>query len=423
MDSLKKLLGDLLSHRQYADQIALAQEKFAFKPYVQRWYTLQKYLPLVRWLLALFSILTGFAFLFYHLGVAFHFLVSALLSAGILVVLELCKSQFWEEAFTELYTHRRLSLLALLALITLGLSVFLSLHGAKQLYEVLDQSLTLEQQTFQQKRDSLAQHFDQRIQNEKAELAAFQESVSWQGKINVENSTIQQVINLYTTQLDSLASQKQTALTDLKIAHQQALLSLQSDRQFDLWFWLSLSLAVELGVIACLWFRIYYQYRVQLEVYLVNQNPSYEVDAQTLEKFARNLLLHQQPLSPLTDPQAHHQIGFARKEKTTAPPEAEKSTQPEAEQKPATRPELKPDLKLDVNKHRDFTYEEEQQRLQYIELQNYLEKYAKVVDCINQGMSYAKIIRACGVSKSTILNVKRCLRNLHSAQITMNERN
>ena len=54
----------------------------------------------------------------------------------------------------------------------------------------------------------------------------------------------------------------------------------------------------------------------------------------------------------------------------------------------------------------------------FVELQGFLRKYANVVKCIEAGLSNKQVAKQCGVSKTTVHNVKRCLRNLNSTHLT-----
>ena len=63
MTKLAKVFEDLQQNARYQGLLSRAQQTFAFKTFLERWYSFYQFIPFFRWLLALFSLITGSAFL------------------------------------------------------------------------------------------------------------------------------------------------------------------------------------------------------------------------------------------------------------------------------------------------------------------------------------------------------------------------
>jgi hypothetical protein len=150
--------------------------------------------------------------------------------------------------------------LALFALAFFGLSVFLSVNGAKEIYKQLDTKTSTHQTTINHKTDSIRSYFDNQIATERKALDDFKNSVSWQGKININDKAVANSLTSYQTRIDNLLNDKTNALKSLESLASLELSSIQQKTGFEIEFWFWLSIGIEFSILLCLWFLVFFAY-------------------------------------------------------------------------------------------------------------------------------------------------------------------
>jgi hypothetical protein len=378
---LHQLYHDLLRRADLQREVAQAKEQFAFKPFLVEYRPLRKFLSFARWLLACFSIATGFGCLFFLLFPTLPSWLAGLLATAGLLLIEWLKHLLGTVGFRQYYRTTGFPWVGVPALAIVTLSIGLSLQGVQRLHKVADRSEAQLTHSYQQQRDSLQQHYEALIAQQKKALTDFQASVSWRGKINLHNPTTARTIDRMNAELQKVSKHRQQAEVGLETDYQQERQRLQSQHHFDRWAWLLLSALVEAAILACLWFGVYYAYRVQKEATILAKGKTYSITPEALQEFAGLVLQQGAGMTHLL-PEVEHQEGIGFK---TTPRDTSNAKKPE-------NGGLNPGVKGVQSE------------------KTYLARYAKVVEALEQGASNRQVVERCGVSLSTVHNVKRCMR-------------
>jgi hypothetical protein len=388
MENLRKIYQEIQDQEKFRAVVSDAKARFEVKPFVQENYNLKKIVSLLRPVLSVFSIITGFGFLAYQFANALNFFVSAVFAVVLLVFLELLKGEFSQLAFKRFFVKSNNSglnySLLFFALVFFALSVFLSVNGVKELYKQLDKSEIDFKANHQVQKDSLIKSFDSRIEAEKTALLVFKNSVSWQGKINITDKTVANSIASYTAKIDSLEADKRQAITGFTNLSDKELNNLEAKNGFNLSFWFWLSLGIELLIILCLWFDVWFAYRTAKEAELFGghyfDNYKFDVSA-ALQSFVRFTNTYQAPTLLESSENSNKNLVTA---KTETPSDA-----------PASGVTFSQDKKQIFIEH------------------PYLKKYSEVAKGIINGMTFEQIEATYKVSAPTISNVSNLLQDLN----------
>jgi hypothetical protein len=262
MQNLRKIYETELQKKGLHSEIEKANQAFEVKPFVQEFLKLKQLVSFLRPCLSVFSIVTGFGFLYYQFGAYLNLYVAVVLALVLLVGIELIKGELSTLAFKRTYIRANgLSfVLALFALAFFGLSVFLSVNGAKEIYKQLDTKTSTHQTTINHKTDSIRSYFDNQIATERKALDDFKNSVSWQGKININDKAVANSLTSYQTRIDNLLNDKTNALKSLESLASLELSSIQQKTGFEIEFWFWLSIGIEFSILLCLWFLVFFAY-------------------------------------------------------------------------------------------------------------------------------------------------------------------
>lgn len=390
---IQKLYGDLLKRHQMQKEVAEAKRQFEFKPFLLEYMPLKKLATFARWGLSCFSIATGFGCLYHVLGGALPLWLSAALSVGLLLFVELLKSFLSASGFRQWYGANRFPLVALPALAAFGLSVFLSMQGVQMLYKDLDNGKAELMALQAAQLDSINSHYGSEVARAEKALSDFRASVSWKGKINIHNPTTAQTIDRYGAEIQALRNEQRQRLTEVGAVHQKGIGEAEAQSGFNLLMWVCISVCVEFSILGCLWFLVYYAFRVTKEAEVMAGGERYTVNISDLRTFADTVLGYGQGLPlPIAEAEKTREIGF-RPGGTSGGLRSAPDT--------ASKEGLNPDL----NGVQGVTEKER-------ELRAFLAKYEHVVQEIERGSSNKETVQNCGVSLSTVHNVKRCLRSL-----------
>lgn len=387
MENLRKVYQAIQENEKFREVVASAKARFEVKPFVEENYNLKRLMQFFRPVLSVFSIVTGFGFLAYQFAYALNFIVSAVFAVILLIFLELLKSEVSQLTFKRFFTrsnHSGLNYsLLFFALVFFGLSVFLSVNGVKELYKQLDKSEIDFKAQNQAQRDSLLKSFDARIEVEKNALNSFKNSVSWQGKINVNDKTVANSIASYTAKIDSLEADKRQMITAFNLQSAKQLNSLEAQNGFNLAFWFWLSLGVEFLIILCLWFDTWYNYRTAQEAdfFTNHYQGSFTLDMPTLQSFIRlsNPYQNQSPALLGSIENLNLNTPTAKAETTATPSGA------------------------------TFTGDKKQIFIEH----PYLKKHSEVAKGIINGMTFEQIENAYKISQPTISKVSNLLQDLN----------
>ncbi len=275
MKDLRKIYETELQRTGLHSEIEKAKEAFEVKPFVQEFLKLKQLIVVLRPALSVFSIITGFGFLFYQFKDYLNIYVAVVIAIALLVGIELVKAEPSTLAFKRAYIRASALTfaLALFAIAFFGLSVFLSVNGAKEIYKTLDTKTTDFKTAHQTKRDSIANAYDTQIKAEKDSLQSFKKSVHYNGKINISNPNVGGTITAYEKRIDNLLEDKRK---DLYIQDDLASVEIDTITKktgFDIEFWFWLSLGIEFSILLCLWFLVFFAYRTSKESEIFNHSP------------------------------------------------------------------------------------------------------------------------------------------------------
>lgn len=181
----------------------------------------------------------------------------------------------------------------------MGLSVFLSVNGAKELYQHLNQSTIHLQKIHHFQSDSLQKYFDKKILAEKQDFSDFKKSVSWQGKINISDATTAKTLQSFTAKIDSLEADKRKAIQENLLLAKNQSQTLQQNNGFNLAFWFWLALLVEGLIIFSLWFGVWYAWKVSQESEVFGQSQNFQTNLQSIQALTKLVLLNTSQVLPL----------------------------------------------------------------------------------------------------------------------------
>ena len=361
-------------------------------------------------------------------------LVAGTLLAGIEVFKRLCLGSFVVSFIQSRASQSGVSVSwASLAIniFLIGVAVYTSTQGAKEFTQRQTDKSEQIRGRYSVVSDSVAAALQKQVDSEKKALADFKRSVSWKGKINMDDKSTSFTIASYNRRLEKAQAEKEKALGSLDAGLQSDLSdnAAKTAKDSGNMFWVSL--LVELAGLLCIGYVYLYLARVFIEQG-AQAGPGQQPDptdrrendylqhlSRTIEDLAQTLHENRQPAAaPVAAASAP--IGFRRYDS------------PAVGDIPAdgrlSQPLPVADTGAVSNAETDSILERYLSPLQnqaggtgfsFAELQGFLRKYANVVKCIEAGLSNKQVAKQCGVSETTVHNVKRCLRNLGNAKVNM----
>lgn len=103
MQNLHQVYQEILDTEKFKTEIQKSKSKFEVKPFVQEWYLVKQIAQMLHPLLSLFSIATGFGFLFYQFASNLNVYAAVIFAIALLIILELMKSLASALTFKRLY--------------------------------------------------------------------------------------------------------------------------------------------------------------------------------------------------------------------------------------------------------------------------------------------------------------------------------
>lgn len=409
----------LFRQLEFGTIIERAQQTFKEKTYLERYKNLYTAANVASFLFQTLSALFAFAFaqrlvaaVLPQFGETPTLFISCLIAgsllAGIEVFKRLCLGSFVITFIQSKASQSGISVswasLAVNVLL-IAVSVYTSTQGAKEFTErQTDKSEHIRAQ-HGLAADSLTAAIQKQIDIENKALADFKRSVMWKGRINISNKNTGFTIASHNRRLERLQDEKERALAALDATLQTDLNdnATRTAKDSGNMFWVSL--IVELAGLLCIGYVYFYLSRVFIENGMAASNGQPGQDERQGSDYLQNLkaAMHTNGTAAYTSATTFQKpIGFRRYDNTPG------NGQPVNDLKPAG---IQPNLGMyqaPQNGSNGFSFDE---------LQGYLRKYANVVKCIEEGLSNKRTAKRCGVSETTVHNVKRCLRNLGNANL------
>jgi hypothetical protein len=283
--------------------------------------------------------------------------------------------------------------LLLFAFAFFGLSIFFSVNGAKELYMQMDTQMELYHTDTEAQKENIKAEYQHKIRTEKNALEEFKESVSWLGKINLQNKTIAQTLASHTARIDSLEAQQARQLQAINTQSQQDIRELEDTTGFNITFWIGLSIGNELLLLVCLVFPVYYQFKTASESEIFTQlTPSLNVNSHDLKRFISNFILNNPENwnTPLSEnlPDTKHQ-STSYEASNTPPPHIAKA--------PSNNKEMPKDNNVDIEIE---NREETPQNKRKPRSNSY--DYERIRELKNKGLKVKEIASLLNCSETTI---------------------
>lgn len=282
--NINEMYKNTLDAEKLQKQVQKSTEFYAQQPFVKENYGLFYLAKIFHFIFSIFSIITGFGFLYFLFADYVFMVIAGIMASLILFGLELVKSIALQMSIKKMYQNR-FSGLALFALMCVSASILFSVLGAKELFEHLDKSVQEHKTTQNNALKTLTKEYDKKIAEEKQELQSFKESVSWQGKINLHDNNIAKNINGYLGRVDSLISQKNKSLQKMSSQTDKENEILLKESNFNLWAWLWVSLSNEILLVLCVWYACHYHWHTQKEKAILTNTHTYKTTAEELQNF------------------------------------------------------------------------------------------------------------------------------------------
>jgi hypothetical protein len=243
-----------------------------------------------------------------------HFqIISALLSAAILLFWEYVKSSLLKQSFVSYYQTFAFPVISVFAFLMLTGSVYTSLQGAKQYHEQKSTVLSDFKATSENKLDSISSYYNNQILAAKTELKAYKESVMYKGKINPYAKATSATLTRLNNEISDLNNEKSKAIASLKSEIETGISHAKKKQNFNGFAFLALALLNEVLIIFCLWFLIFYKYKqVEESEVFTPRNENLSFSFSDLNRFAELVLRNsnQYALTNELEAQAPAKIGF-----------------------------------------------------------------------------------------------------------------
>jgi hypothetical protein len=417
-----------------SNKIALSQikERFEQKPFFIEYKSLNNLLKYAKYLFAFISVLCALYFVGSVLSQAIGITALALpLAIALLLLIEIGKVKVLPLLLRKYYAYGSLSYgLILINALLLALSVYLSVKGIEQ-YNTKE--LAIAPQTtnidslrayYQDAGTAIAKDYDKQIEVVRNDRKSFEATVRYRGKINMYHKPTAKKLESFETQKEALINQKAIALQDVNSDKKEALKShsdsndsklsnANNETNLNTWYLICFASFNEIASLFCLWFVIFYEYRSLKEIDLINkQSENITIahkDINTLFQYFKSGLMVQSlpnfapiahtPSQEISQEQAP-QIGFSLGINTKS-----------QEQRLNSPQSLQSGINTDLLSLKD---------------REFLEAYETVIVDIKAGKKQSEILsqrykvkdiktgsgNVKMISKSTLQNIKRVLRNL-----------
>lgn len=377
--NLTSNLYRLFEKHDTAQEFQEAEQLFEFKTFYERFKPLHGAAKVAQYVFPLFSI-----------GTALTFITMLVYSA--IPILELCFAiglillGTWEylknyliKDMTMTYYQQKNRLpvgISLLVLVLFIGSVTSSMMGVTEAHQMLDSSISDFKVIKTHEKDSVNSYYDNLINNEKSDLNSFKESITYKGKINLYDKTTNQVIERHNKNLARLEQEKHEALQKLNQGADQELTKVQAKSHQNTFAFGIISLINELLILLCGWFIIFYKAKWVSETRL---------------KQEIGVLENQQVLTLNTNTNSADQVRTNTEVVRTMGFQIG-------------------DKDKEIGSHWGSNHQEKDQSL--ADLIGYLDKHKEVVQLLETGLSVPEIIQKTNVGRTTVFNVKRCLKTL-----------
>jgi len=398
MTNLQKPIRKFFKQIENKAIVERAKERFAYKPFYENYRSLYANALIARYLFHLFSILTAVTFVSVLLLNILPEIAALAVAALLLTLWEVGKGGIIQQFFVAYYGSGKANVaLAALGLTFLSGSVFCSIEGAKDFYQMQDKSIANLEATHSSALDSINSFYTAKVATMQSKIGALEalKPKRWGGLLSASENKM--ILN-YQQQIEQMEVQRAAELAAAKERQGNELLLASEGKEFNTLAFALLTGTNEALILLIGWFLVYFDYRTAKEADLMNGGQPIEFSIPTIKKLLEVATSAtsdggQVLTVPIGKGAGPGKIGFQTGANTSTSKNDKQSSDTILNQV-----------------HADAQKEKER------ELRAFLAKYEHVVECVKDGVSNSKTAKQCDVSLSTVHNVKRCLRTLEAMQ-------
>lgn len=309
----KHPLQTLLEKKSNESEIEASVDFFNPKMYNEKWRGFFQISNITKFLLPFISIITGGLWLGNTMEALFFGLLAVAWIVGGLgvLLLEFTKNYLLRVSITDLYNSNKSGqYIIILALCLAGLSIYVSLQGAKTAHQKMDKRLVTMEETQKSERNSALSNYDTQITQKKAERDEYKKSVSWQGKIDMSNKKVANIIEGYEKEIKSLEDDKRNGLALLDGTHKKDMNNESESQGFNSRIILIIVGVIELLILIFNWFPIHYRAMVKRQYESLSPTPASEqtFSLEDIQHLAQSGYFYNQHLQPTLNPSMVQQM-------------------------------------------------------------------------------------------------------------------
>jgi len=244
-----------------------AKNLFLVKPFFVQFKKLHDFTSIVIHVFSMFSIVTGFGFMYYLLSELMPAYIAALFSCMILLIIEVVKRLTIKEWVVAIYNRVAILYgLFVAVIIFTAISVYMSVNGASEWFLQKTTAIQSFQNAEKAQMDSIDNYYNNLKKQADSTHYAFINSVTYKGKVDVSNKAVKESVLTYNNTVREIYTEYSKIVDNLRKNNEIELSRIKA-RNFTYYYAIMYISAInELCIIACIWFNIYYMYRVNIEV-------------------------------------------------------------------------------------------------------------------------------------------------------------
>jgi len=246
---------------------AHAKDIFSNKPFGLKFFGVFKLAKYTSPVLSLFSVITGFGFLYYVLKPSLPPYIAAGIAIVLLLIVELGKRMLGKIFFAEAYGERQSMafFFSVLVALFIGASIYMSVIGAENLVNNSKEKIEAMHSDYTHKNDSLNYAFMKLRQDEIRRHDAFIKAVSWKGSIDVSNRAVKAAIEKHNITLANLDAERLKNVEILRNDKENTTSTIKAKTYSNMFYISIISGINEVFIMLCVWFQVYFLFRIDYE--------------------------------------------------------------------------------------------------------------------------------------------------------------
>jgi len=401
------------SSEKVQNDVEKARERFEEKSYYHEWKGIKTMAQTFAAIMPTVSLITGILYVADLLGMLVPYSIALVLGFVLISGWEIGKSKLLSLCFTLVYKRSKAFLgLSLVCILFSIVSAYTSIEGANTAFSKVNNEVQMIEYDQAKQTAALSANYDSLIAIEDSSKRAYVLSVSWKGKININNKTTKGVIASHTEEIKRLREEKNDKLSKQETMFDKLKGDAKDSSGYKLAYVLVFVAIIELLIIACNWFPVYFEYRVNSQRETIEDNLNGQQITITPDKLATFVSSHLMPqYAMFANSSASSNLGSNQGSSgSNRPSIGFPSSSPNGSSNLGSNPS---------NSSYDaiMTNISSNPSANVSELKAYLYKHRDTVDAICANMSEREALEYANVGRTTYYNVKRCINNLNSGVI------